>query len=160
MLFHWWPKQEVLKELKKYVRTKVNTEWVEDIIHDTLLYIFLKWDELNITNLKGFLFNTSNFFIKKLYVNQKRYSSATLDDINITTYTNVQEYGNDVTEFTVSDKLYYNLRTVSTNLLIPFQMQMEDKTIKEIAKDMNLSENIIKTRISRCKTYLKQGLWE
>ena len=147
-----------LKELKIYIRTKVNTEWVEDIIHDTMLYLFLKWDQLIITNLKGFLFNTSNFFIKKWYFNQKRYCSVTLDDVNTTTYTFIQEYGNNAPEFTVSDKLYYNLRTVSTNLLVPFQMQMEDKSIKEIAKDMELSENVIKTRISRCKTYLKQGL--
>ena len=148
-------------ELKKYVKSKIKTEWWEDVVQDTLVYLFIKFDKLIITDLKGLIFNTANFFISKHFKVSKldytdtvetKYMYSMTDNIN-PTFKIGNWNGNNI-----NDQLYSNLRRVSKKLLDPFEMQMNDKSIKEIAIGLELNENTVKTRIKRCKEFLKQGI--
>lgn len=64
------------------------------------------------------------------------------------------EYNTDL----IDDNLFKNIQSVSKLIFAPFKMQLDDMSIKEIAQELNINENTVKTRIMRCKTYLKQGL--
>jgi DNA-directed RNA polymerase specialized sigma24 family protein len=64
----------------------------------------------------------------------------------------------DWNSYRVDDNLFANLRRVSKTLLEPFEMQLNDRTIKEIAHDLDLNENTVKTRIKRCKEALRENL--
>lgn len=148
-------------DLKKYVRSKVKTDWWKDVVQDTLIYLFVKFDKLIITDLKGLIINTARFFINKHF----KQSRIEYSDILETKYMfsihdsirpvfRIGEWnGNQI-----DDALYKNLRTVSKTLFAPFEMQMNDKTVREIAEEMDLNENTVKTRIKRCKEYLKNGI--
>jgi len=150
-----------IPDLTKYVQSKVKTDWWKDIIQDTLIYLHIKFDKLIITDLKGLMFNTANFFINKHF----RESKLQYTDIITTKYMySVTDTLNPVFKLgewnsnNIDDKLYANIRRVSKTLLIPFEMQMNNKTVKEISVYMNLNENTVKTRIKRCKEFLKTGL--
>lgn len=147
-----------IPDLKNFIRSKIKTDHWKDVLQDTLLYLFVKFDKLIITNLKGLLLNTARFFINQYFKGIK----MKFDDIdlcyNITDTTNpvfVIDHWN-VNE--IDDKLLRNLRTINKKLYEPFDMQLNGKTVKEISQKLNINENTVKTRIKRAKEYLKQNL--
>ena len=50
--------------------------------------------------------------------------------------------------------MYLKLCKVSHILYEPFEMQLNNISIKEISTILNINENTIKTRIKRCKEFL------
>jgi DNA-directed RNA polymerase specialized sigma24 family protein len=64
----------------------------------------------------------------------------------------------DYNSYEISDELYDNLNKVSETLFIPFNMQLNGLSIKEISVLLKINENTIKTRINRCKNFLKNGI--
>lgn len=152
---------QYIPDLKRYVKSKIKTDISNDIIQDTMLYLFIKFDKLIITDLKGLMFNTSNFFINKHF--SKRNKIEYTDNILKYMY-NITETQNPTFKIgiwnsnEIDDKLYKNLRKVSKKLLIPFEMNINnDNSIKEIAKELNLTENAVNMRILRCKKYLQEN---
>lgn len=150
---------QYLPDLKKYVRSKIKTDWWEDVVQDTMIYLHLKFEKLIITDLRGLIFNTANFFINKHF----RVSRIDYTDVVETKYMYAaSEATNPVFKIgnwngnDIDDKLYSNLRRVSKTLFTPFEMQLNDKTVKEIATELELNENTVKTRIKRCKEFLKK----
>ncbi len=144
-----------MDDLKKYVRSKVKTDQQQDVIQDTVLYIFLKYETLVITNIKGLLINTSNFFINKHFnTKEKIYDISYLYPM----YESVKPkfYIDNYNSQSIDDNLYKNLKSISKTLLEPLELQLEHKSIKDIAKSLNLNENTVKTRIKRAKEYLKK----
>jgi len=147
-----------IPDLKKYIRSKIKTDHWEDILQDTLLYLFIKFDKLIITNLKGLLINTARFFINQHFKGTK----IKFDDINLCY--NVSDKINPVFMIDhwnaneITDQLYRNLRTIKKQLLEPFNLQLNGNSIKEISQQLNINENTVKTRIKRAKEYLKQNL--
>lgn len=150
-----------ISDLKKYVRSKIKTDWWKDIVQDTLVYLFVQFDKLIITNLKGLILNTANFFINKHFrtskmsycdIQETKFMYALTDNQN-PIFKIGQWNGNNI-----DDKLYNNLRKVSKLLFAPFEMQLNDKTIAEIAEELELNQNTVKTRLKRCKEILKEGL--
>jgi len=152
---------EYLPDLKKYVRSKIKTDIWKDVVQDTLIYLYIKFDKLIITDLKGLIINTARFFINKHFrvskleysdVLETKYMFAVTDTMN-PVFKIGSWNGNDI-----DDKLYSNLRRVSKTLFEPFEMQMNNKSVKEISEELELNENTVKTRIKRCKEFLKEGL--
>ena len=148
-----------IPDLKLYVKSKVKSDWWEDVVQDTMIYLFIKFDKLIITNLKGLIFNTANFFINKHYRTSKieysdvietKYMYSVTDSMN-PTFKLGNWNGNNI-----DDKMYSNLRKVSKTLFQPFEMQMNNSSIKDIAVKLQLNENTVKTRIKRCKEFLKE----
>lgn len=143
---------QYIPDLKRYVYSKIrSTFWADDIIQETLLYLLLKIDNIKITNLKGLIINTSNFFISK-------YRSMVLHN-NIIPERHVEfncEINiNDFNTYVLDDKIYNRLLTVNKTYFNKFILQIHGYSIKEIAKMNNMNENTVKTQIKRCKEYLK-----
>jgi DNA-directed RNA polymerase specialized sigma24 family protein len=152
---------QYIPDLKKYVRSKIKTDTWKDVVQDTLIYLYMKFDKLIITDLKGLIINTARFFINKHFrvskieysdVLETKYMFAVTDSMN-PVFKIGSWNGNDI-----DDRLYSNIKRVSKTLMEPFEMQMNDKTVKEISQELELNENTVKTRIKRCKEFLKQGL--
>jgi len=152
---------QYIPDLKKYVRSKIKTDWWKDVVQDTLIYLYIKFDKLIITDLKGLIINTANFFINKHFrpsrveycdVTEAKYMFSAHDTMK-PVFKIGSWNGNDI-----DDKLYSNLRRVSKALFAPFEMQLNDCSVREIAMALELNENTVKTRIKRCKEFLKDGL--
>lgn len=145
-------------DLKNYIRSKIKTDHWKDVLQDTLLYLFVKFDKLIITNLKGLLFNTARFFINQHFKGNK----IKFDDIDLCY--NVSDRDSHTFKIDhwnaneIDDKLLMNLRTIKKQLYEPFDMQLNGKSIKEISLKLNINENTVKTRIKRAKEYLKNNL--
>jgi len=152
---------QYLPDLKKYVRSKIKTDIWKDVVQDTLFYLYIKFDKLIITDLKGLIINTARFFVNKHFRASKIEYSDVLETKYMFSVTDTMNpvfkigswNGNDI-----DDKLYSNLRRVSKTLFEPFEMQMNNKSVKEISEELELNENTVKTRIKRCKEFLKEGL--
>lgn len=147
-----------IPDLKNFIRSKVKTDHWKDVLQDTLLYLFMKFDSLIITNLKGLLFNTARFFVNK-YFNGKKIK---FDDIDLCyNISDKDRHTFKIDHWNVNeidDTLLRNLRTIKKNWYEPFDMQLNGKTIKEISDKLHINENTVKTRIKRAKEYLKQNL--
>lgn len=145
-----------IPDLKKYVKTKVKTNEWEDVVQDTLAYLFIKLDTITISNLLGLVINTSDFFIKEYYkkVNKLIYIEN-YDNCNLYVEPKYKIFVSGYDSALISDKLYKNINSVPDALYIPFQMQLNDISIHEIASELGLNENTVKTRIRRCKEYLR-----
>lgn len=148
---------QYIPELKRYVRSKVKSDWWEDIVQETLTYLFIKFKTIVITNIRGILINTARFFIQKHYAEKRNVTFISNYDvfllsINPAPQLMISEYNS----CEISDNLYMNIKNVSKVLLIPFKMQMDNMSIKEIAYELNISETAVKTRLKRCKEYLKK----
>ena len=146
-------------DLKKYIKSKIKTDWWKDIVQEVLLYLYIKFKSIIITDLKGLIINTARMFINKhltkncsrlIFSDDITYTAVTLQKHNFVAY----EYNTDL----IDDNLFKNIQSVSKLIFAPFKMQLDDMSIKEIAQELNINENTVKTRIMRCKTYLKQGL--
>lgn len=154
---------QYIPDLKKYVKSKVTTDIWKDIVQDTLLYLHFKFDTLQITDLKGLILNTANFFIQKYYtfklkdklmVVEKLENIESHKTVTINCDLKIGKYNS----FFIDDNLLKNLDIVSETLFTPFQMQLNGFSIKDIAEELKCNENTVKTRISRCKEKLKTGL--
>lgn len=152
---------QFIPDLTKYVQSKIKTDWWKDVVQDTLIYLFMKFEKLIITDLKGLMINTAKFFINKHY----RESKLEYIDIVTSKYMySITDSSNPVFKIgqwnsnEIDDRLYSNIRRVSKALLIPFEMQLDNKSVREISINMGLNENTVKTRIMRCKQFLKTGI--
>jgi hypothetical protein len=150
---------QYIPDLKKYVKKCVGgSEW-EDVVQDTLLYLFLKYDNINVTNVKGLLINTSLFFIKKHLSYNSKVNTCEINDTNIIIdYNNANIKIGKYNSILIDDTLFNNINRVSKSLFIPFQMQLNGKSIESIAKVLKINENTIKTRIRRCKSVLRENI--
>lgn len=151
---------QYIPDLKRYVKSIINTSESDDIVQDTLLYLYLKFDDINVTNVKGLLINTSKFFIKKhLSLNAKLNTCEISDnDINIFHINNANIRIGKYNSILIDDTLFTNINRVSKSLFIPFQMQVNGYSIQDIVNELKENENTIKTRIRRCKLILKDNL--
>lgn len=149
---------QYVPDLKKYIKSKIKTDWWKDIVQETLLYLYIKFKTIIITDLKGLLINTGRMFMNKhITMNTRLVFSNTLESAHIST----QRHNFDISGYNssiIDDKLFNNIKTVSKLIFAPFSMQLDDMSIKEIAQQLNINENTVKTRIKRCKEHLKQGL--
>ena len=145
-----------IPDLRRYVKSRIHTDWWEDVVQDTLLYLFLKFDTLLITDMKGLMINTSQFFINKHHTSQKKYTFVVINADQFTVDPNVKYAVGEYNGVKMSDELYNSIHKVSKTLFVPFSMQVDGLSIRNIAKDLGLNENTVKTRIKRCKEYLRK----
>lgn len=149
---------EFIPELKRYVKKQVGgCEW-EDVVQDTLLYLYLKFDDIEVTNIKGLLINTSIFFIKKHLTNCNKINTCDIDNIKQYNFNNANIKIGQYNSILIDDLLFKSINNVSKSLFIPFQMQLNGYSMQDIAKELKTNENTVKTRIRRCKTVLKDNI--
>jgi len=151
---------QYIPDLKKYVKSKVLTDIWKDVVQDTLIYLHFKFDTLQITDLKGLMINTSNFFIQKYYKKIKNNKIDYIEKIetNISANFKCNFDIDNYNSYYIDDQLLKNIKNTSKTLFIPFEMQLNGLSIKDIAEELKCNENTVKTRISRCKEKLKTGL--
>ena len=135
-----------IPDLKKYVKSKIKTDWWKDVVQDVLVYLYIKFKSSIITNLKGFILNTAKMFINKYFLrNDKKliYSNEILsnDTSNQIHVFMRSEYNTNY----IDDTLYNNIKSVSKLIFAPFKMQLDDMSIKEIAQELDINENTVKT---------------
>ncbi len=149
---------QYVPDLKKYIRSKIKTDWWKDVVQEVLLYLYIKFKSIIITDLKGLIINTAKMFINKHFSQNNKliYCNETTSNAICTQKHTFVTFGYNTD--TIDDKLFNNIQSVSKLIFAPFKMQLDDMSIKEIAQELNINENTVKTRIMRCKTYLKQGL--
>ena len=152
-----------IPSLNQHVRRRIRTDHWKDIVQDTLLYLHLKFDDIEITNIKGLMINTANFFIQKHYTRMKNNRVVGCNNIeevvanrriNMKANIRIGKYNSCL----IDDNLFKNLNSVSRSLFIPFQMQLNGYSIEEIGDKLDVNENTVKTRIRRCKHALKDNL--
>jgi RNA polymerase sigma factor (sigma-70 family) len=148
---------EHIPDVKNYIRSIIKTDDYKDVLQDTLLYLFIKFDTLIITNLKGLLFNTARFYINK-HLNRTK---IRFDDIDLCyNVSNTDRHIFKIDHWNaneIDDQLLRNLKSIKKDLYQPFDMQVNGKTVKEISQKLNINENTVKTRIKRAKEYLKDN---
>jgi DNA-directed RNA polymerase specialized sigma24 family protein len=147
-----------IPDLKSYVKAKTQSDFWEDIVQDTLTYLFIKFEKISVTDLKGLLINTSNFFINKHFAKQNKYTYCAIVEDQFSVQPNIKYTVTGYNTYNISDELYNNLHSVSKQLFRPFEMKLEGMPVKDIAKELNLNENIVHKRIKRCKEYLKKNV--
>ncbi len=155
---------QFIPDLNSYTQKKINNDWWQDVVQDTLIYLYLKFDNLIITNPKGIVINTATFFIKKYYSdtsNNKLLFSADIekDFFNIKSKDNHSIKIGQYNSFLIDDQLACNLNSISKTLFTPFKLQLNGLSIKEISEALGSNENTIKTRIRRCKEELKRNVF-
>lgn len=147
---------EYIPDLRRYVKSRIQSDWWEDVVQDTLLYLFMMFDKLLITDMKGLMINTSQFFINKHHTSQKKYTFVVITTDQFSVDPNVKYTIGEYNGFKMSDELYNSIHRVSKTLFVPFTMQIDGQSIRKIASELGLNENTVKTRIKRCKEYLKK----
>ncbi len=145
-----------IPDLKKYVKKKVKTDEWKDVVQDTLSYLVIKLEYLKVTNLLGLIINTSDFFIKEYYkkLNKLLYIEN-YDCYNLCVEPNHRILISGLDSTLINDRIYNNINSVSESLYVPFMMQLKDISLTEIAFELKLNVNTVKTRIRRCKEYLR-----
>lgn len=148
-------------DLTRYIKSKIKTIDWEDVLQETLLYLLIKFDDIVITNLKGLVINTGKNFVNKYFYKKSFEFLEELNEVNTKDAASYQKHdffssGFDTEK--IGDTLLRNIKNAPESLLAPFRMQLEDYSIKEIALELNLNENTVKTRLNRCKTFLKQNI--
>lgn len=125
------------KDLENFVRSKIKTDDWQDVVQETLYYLCIKIDNINVTNYKGLLFNTANFFILKHFNKKDK-------KVNIQTHTkpNIQP-------------ILKSFKHIKEIHLKPFLMAVYGYKTKDIAVILKTNENTIKTRIRTCRNKLK-----
>lgn len=144
-------------DLKHYLKHKIKSDWWEDVYQETLCYICSNEQKIIISNPKGFLLNTANFFINKHYDYNKKWQKDNVENISAKVTTNVMfNTSTGFNGFLIDDKMLIKLQTIPNDLYEPLKMQLEEFSIKDIAKELNLNENTVKTKIKRAKEFLKK----
>jgi DNA-directed RNA polymerase specialized sigma24 family protein len=145
-----------LQDLKFYLKRKIKSDWWEDVYQETLCYIYSNKRPIILSNPKGYLINTANFFINKHYDYINKWQTEGVEKVNIKISSNVMfDTSTGFNGFLIDDKLFNKLQTIPGDLYTPLRMQMEEQSIKNIADELGLNENTVKTRIKRAKEYLK-----
>jgi DNA-directed RNA polymerase specialized sigma24 family protein len=145
-----------LNDLKFYLKRKIKSDWWEDVYQETLCYIYSNKNPIVLSNPKGYLLNTANFFINKHYDYNKKWQTEGVDNIKARVTNNVMfNTSTGFNGFLIDDKLFNKLQTIPSDLYTPLRMQIEEQSIKNIAESLGLNENTVKTRIKRAKEYLK-----
>jgi hypothetical protein len=65
---------EVLKNkdiMIRYIKSYIKCDDWKDVYQEAMLYMYIKFDTIVITNIKGLCLNTCKFFIKKYFTNQR-----------------------------------------------------------------------------------------
>ena len=129
-------------DAKNYIYKHINNkEDANDILQDAILYCLCNANKYTITNDKGFLLNSCNFFIKKYYNSIKTYDYLT--DIE-----------DQPASLEYDDLILRTIQSISKKELQPYFLQLEGYSIRDIAQVYNLPINSIKTKIRRCKIKL------
>lgn len=152
-------KKEIIKylpDLTKYVKSKINLYW-EDVVQETLLYLLSSINNINVTNIKGLIFNTANFFIKKFYTKNTNISFVNYDSIkNLTINFECNIYKNKLNTYLIDDNQYNKLLNINKTYLKKLILFINGYSLNEIADITNININTVKTHIYKCKKILNQ----
>jgi RNA polymerase sigma-70 factor (ECF subfamily) len=143
---------QYIPDLTRYIKQKIKTDDYKDILQDTLLYIYINFENKKITNLKGYMFNACRFFILK-YFRDRNKQVIYSGELNITNTAIINLCGYNSIE--LDDKLLNSIKSIDKKYLKPFELQLTGYSLSEISKELCLNINTVKTRINRCKIKLK-----
>jgi len=153
--------EDIVKEYTKYLNSIVNNmvqdnlsiEDKEEIVSDAFFIIWKKQEE--VVNLKAYLSGiTKNLVLEKL---KKRKITYDISDFeNDLEFTKNELFSVEREEIERIEDEIKNLNEVDIKILTDFYYSQ--KSVKEIANELNLTETNIKTRLHRIRKKIKKEL--
>lgn len=135
---------EILKyerDLINYVRSKIHNDDWQDVVQDTLMYLCIKVNDINITNTKGLVLNTGRFFVNTYFKPKKEIQNI------------IEKESIDISY------ILKHFTNIDKTQLKPFLMSVYGYKIKDIANILKINENTIKTRIRACRNKLRNEMY-
>ena len=137
----------------------LNNEDVEEVVSDVFLTIWHNKNRIDDDKpLKKYIAGITKKLILKKYREKKHTNlEMSLDDEIVSSELNNIEYvyENNLVEETINEELN-NLTELEYNIFTKFYYF--SKSIKEISKEMNISESLVKVKLHRIRKKLKKNL--
>ncbi len=151
--------EAIVKEFTSYVKTIINhavgsnlsAEDKEEIVADTF-FVLWKNQAKEITDLKAYIAGIARNLIKEK-LRKRKVTSDISDYENSISFSNANLFSAERDEI---EKSLANLKEVDFKIVTMFYYSFE--SIKEIAKELNISEINVKTRLFRIRQKIKKEL--
>lgn len=151
--------EAIVKEFTPYVKTIINhavgsnlsAEDKEEIVADTF-FVLWKNQAKEITDLKAYIAGIARNLIKEK-LRKRKVTSDISDYENSISFSNANLFSAERDEI---EKSLANLKEVDFKIVTMFYYSFE--SIKEIAKELNISEINVKTRLFRIRQKIKKEL--
>lgn len=154
--------ERIVKEYTPYIKTIINNavndnlsyEDKEEIITDAFFILWKNQDKV-ITSVSSYVAGiTKNLIKEKL---NKRKTIVDISDYeNIIEFSDVNLFESDRIEIDKIEKSLENLKEIDKKIVTMFYYS--SKSIKDIAKELNISEINVKTRLFRIRKKIKKEL--
>lgn len=154
--------EAIVKEFTPYVKTIINhavgsnlsAEDKEEIVADTF-FVLWKNQAKEITDLKAYIAGIARNLIKEK-LRKRKVTCDVSDYENSISFSNVELFLEERNEIEKIEKSLANLKEVDFKIVTMFYYSFE--SIKEIAKELNISEINVKTRLFRIRQKIKKEL--
>ena len=154
--------EKIVKEFTPYVKTIINNvvndnlsyEDKEEIIIDTFFILWKNQDKV-ITSVKSYIAGiTKNLIKEKLNKKVTTYDISEFE--NIIEFLNVDLFLSERSEIDKIEKSLTNLKELDFKIVTMFYYS--SKSVKDIAKELKISEMNVKTRLFRIRKRIKKEL--
>ncbi len=154
--------ESIIKEFTPYVKTMINNavannlnfEDKEEIVADTF-FVLWKNQTKEITDLKAYIAGIAKNLIKEKL--RKRKVTCDISNYeNSIEFSNAKLFSDERDEIDKIEKSLANLKELDFKIVTMFYYSFQ--SIKEIAKELNISERNVKTRLFRIRQKIKKEL--
>lgn len=154
--------ESIIREFTPYVKTMINNavannlnfEDKEEIVADTF-FVLWKNQTKEITNLKAYIAGIAKNLIKEKLRKRKVTCDISNYDNSIE-FSNAKLFSDERDEIDKIEKSLVNLKELDFKIVTMFYYSFQ--SIKEIAKELNISERNVKTRLFRIRQKIKKEL--
>ena len=157
---------KIVDDYTPYIRTiiqnmignNLSVEDKEEIISDTFFVLWKRYNEnYAINSLSSYMAGITRNLVKEKLKFQKHNTSVSIDKYeNLIEYSNIDTYSEERDEINELYKNIKNLKTIDIKIIKMFYYST--KSIKDIAKELNISEINVKTRLHRIRKKIRKKL--
>lgn len=144
--------------IQNMIGNNLSVEDKEEIISDTFFVLWKRYNEnYAINSLSSYMAGITRNLVKEKLKSQKHNTSVSIDKYeNLIEYSNIDTYSEERDEI---NELYKNIKSLKTiDIKIIKMFYYSTKSIKDIAKELNISEINVKTRLHRIRKKIRKKL--